>query len=126
MCSRSSASSGAGASPVVAGRNRLLAAGTVAESRGRLFGAERADQLALRHERAVGQHARTLDDVLQLANIAVPPRVEQQAFGGGRQALDSACCIRADASRMNAAVRYGMSSRRSRSGGSVTSTTLSR
>src|SRR5438132_3357790 len=51
------------------------------------LGTKRAGQLALRQERAVGEDARALDDVLQLADVAVPARAVQQAFGSGRQAL---------------------------------------
>src|SRR5712691_9592301 len=39
---------------------------------------EGTGELALRQERPIGQHARALDDVLQLTHVAVPPGAEQQ------------------------------------------------
>ena len=44
--------------------------------------------------------------------------LQQHALGAPASARESACASAAAHSRMNAAVRYGMSSRRSRSGGS--------
>src|SRR5580700_3694243 len=41
----------------------------------RRLGTESARELALRDQRPVGQHAGALDDVLHLANVAVPARV---------------------------------------------------
>ena len=43
-------------------------------------------ELTFRHQIPVGEHARALDDVFQLAHVAVPARVEEQALGRRRQA----------------------------------------
>ena len=94
--------------------------------RGRRCDRQADRQLALGDEVAVGQDARALDHVPQLAHVAVPRRRRQQPLGAGRQARAAASAAAREVSRTNAAVRYGMSSRRSRSGGSFTSTMFRR
>src|SRR5437867_6398508 len=49
------------------------------------LGTKPAGELALRQERAVDEDTRAPDDVLQLADVAVPARAVHQARGSGCQ-----------------------------------------
>ena len=83
MCSRSISSSWAGASRA---RAPLPAVRTRGGGAAGVSGPKAPVELAFGHQSAVGQHARAFDDVLQLADVAFPLGLEQQAFGRRRQA----------------------------------------
>ena len=89
MCSRSISSSGAGALRRAAG---AIGAPAARRRRGACaFGPERAGELALGHQRAVRQHARALDDVLQLADVALPARARAARARRPASGRGSAC-----------------------------------
>ena len=89
-------------------RARFLGRGRVAAPALTAVGMPRRRQadgeLALGDELAVGEDAGALDDVAQLAHVAVPRRLGEPGFGSGRQA-GSGFCSRSPISRTNAAVR---------------------
>ena len=87
MCSRSIASSGAGVGCCARGSGRPVARAPAEPAL--CLGPERAGQLALRQQRAFREHARALDDVLQLADVAVPARARSSTRSARRrQALN--------------------------------------
>ena len=102
------------------GLRRRLRAGFNRSRRG-----QTGERLLFGEEAILGEDADALDRVAQLAHVAGPGRRQQQAFGRGSGPENRLVELRRKVAN-EGAVRNGMSSRRSRSGVTPISTTLSR